>query len=223
MKPIPTGVVWRRWVIVNSLGELLGLGATLALGATLFSSVTDAQGTGPALLTALLMTATGALEGLIVGWAQWSVLRYAVAGITRRSWVVATIVGAILAWMLGSIPMTVAGLSGASASAVAEEPPQALVLILAAALGLGAGLILSVAQWRVLKGHVNRAWRWLPANALAWAAGMPLIFAGIDLAQKVDQPFYAILAIGSIIAIAGALVGAIHGVALIAFIPNGGD
>lgn len=223
MTHLPANVVWRRWIIANSLGELVGLGATLALGTTLFSGVAEMQGVGPALLTAFLMTATGALEGIIVGWAQWSVLRYAITGITRRTWIVATIVGGVLAWMLGSIPMTIAGLSSGSASSVAEEPPQAFVLLLAAALGLGAGLILSVAQWWVLRDHVTRAWRWLPANALAWGAGMPLIFAGIDFAQKLDQIFFAILAMGLIIAIAGAIVGAIHGVALVAFIPQGGD
>ncbi|NIM94513.1 MAG: hypothetical protein GTO18_12500 [Anaerolineales bacterium] len=220
MTQISTGHVWRRWVIANSLGELLGLGATLAIGATLFSGVAEAQGIGPTLLTAVLMTATGALEGFIVGLAQWSVLRFTVAGITRRMWVVATIVGAVLAWLLGSIPMTIAGLSIESTTSGTEEPPQALVLILAAVLGLAAGLILSVAQWRVLRGNVTRAWRWLPANALAWAAGLPLIFAGINQAQEVDQVFYAILIMGSTLVVAGGVVGAIHGVALIAFIPR---
>lgn len=220
MTRLPSAVVWRRWVAANSLGELLGLGATLALGATLFSGIADAQGAGPVVLTALLMTSTGALEGFIVGWAQWTVLRYAVPAIARRTWVISTIVGAVLAWMLGSIPMAIAGLSGSSAPASAVEPPQALVLIFASALGLAAGLILSIAQWWVLRNHVTRAWRWLPANAVAWAVGMPLIFAGIDLVERMGQPLYAVLALGSTIALTGAIVGAIHGVALVAFIPR---
>jgi hypothetical protein len=44
--------------------------------------------------------------------------------------------------------------------------------------------VLSFAQWRVLRKAAGRAGGWIPANMLAWMAGMPLIFWGIDAAQK---------------------------------------
>jgi len=46
-----------KWVLANSIGELVGLGSTFALGAGLFSGLSEASGTGPALLRAALMTA----------------------------------------------------------------------------------------------------------------------------------------------------------------------
>ena len=130
---------------------------------------------------------------------------------------IATVLGAVIAWFFGSIPMTMAGLSNPSDAPVAAEPPQALVLLLAAGMGLVAGLILSAAQWRALRNHVAGAWVWLPANALAWAAGMPLIFAGVDLAQKAGSVPGGIVVMAASIALAGAVVGAIHGTAMLSF------
>jgi hypothetical protein len=161
------------------------------------------------------MTVTGVLEGAVVGLAQWFVLRSAIQGVGRRPWVIATILGAVIAWFFGSIPMTLANLSQQPASAAASEPSQGVVLLLAAGMGLVAGLILSVAQWRVLRRHVEKAWLWLPANALAWAAGMPLIFGAVDLAQKAGSALGAIMVMIAGIALAGAVVGAIHGIALL--------
>lgn len=207
--------LWSKWILANSVGELLGLGATFLIGAGLFAGLSEAPGIGPALLTAALMTATGALEGVIVGLAQWTVLSRAIACISRRSWVVATIVGGVAAWFFGSIVMTLASLSADAGASAAQEPPQALVLMMASAMGVVAGVVLSSAQWIVIRRHVQRAWRWLPANAIAWAAGMPLIFAGIDLAQKVASPLMASVVMGMTIALAGSVVGAIHGVALV--------
>jgi hypothetical protein len=209
--------LWPRWILANSIGELVGLGSTFALGAGLLSGLSEATGSGPALLTAALMTATGALEGVIVGVAQWSVLHAAVPTISRRAWVVATIIGGVVAWGAGSIPMTLASLSADGGGAPVQEPPQWLVLLLACGLGLVAGAILSVAQWIALRIHVSRAWRWLPANAIAWAVGMPLIFAGIDLAQKTHAITVGVLVMAATIALAGAVVGGIHGLVVRAF------
>lgn len=206
--------LWFRWVLANAAGELIGLGMTFAIGFGLFAGFENDQEIWTVLLSAVLMTATGALEGLIVGWAQWSVLRRAIQGIAQSAWVAATIIGAVTAWLSGSIPMALASLASDTPE-VAEEPPQAVVLLLAAAMGLGAGLVLSVAQWLVLRRHVAGAWQWLPANALAWAAGMPLVFAGVDLAQRTGTVGGGILVMGASIALAGAAAGAIHGVALL--------
>ncbi len=207
--------LWTRWILANSLGELLGLGSTFVAGVVLFGGLAESPGIAAILLSAAAMTATGALEGFIVGAAQWSVLRDAFPGIGRRSWIVATIVGAVVAWFFGSTTMAFAGLSQSSASAAPEEPPQGIILLMAAGMGLVAGLILSAAQWRVLRRLARKAGWWLPANAMAWFAGMPLIFGGVDLAQRAVSPVGAILVMGAAIAFAGAMVGAIHGVALV--------
>jgi hypothetical protein len=72
--------LWWQWILANALGELVGLGATFAIGFGLFSDLSDTPGVGAALLSAGLMTTTGVLEGGVVGFAQWLVLRKAIPG-----------------------------------------------------------------------------------------------------------------------------------------------
>lgn len=55
--------LWWQWILANALGELVGLGATFAIGVGLSSGLTDSPELAAALLSAGLMTATGALEG----------------------------------------------------------------------------------------------------------------------------------------------------------------
>ena len=43
--------LWSRWVLANSLGEMLGLGSTFAIGVGLFSGLSEAPGVGPALVS----------------------------------------------------------------------------------------------------------------------------------------------------------------------------
>jgi hypothetical protein len=96
--------LWWQWILANSMGELTGLGATFGFGIGLFSWLSDAPGARAALLSAALMTVSGALEGTLVGFAQWLVLRNAIRGISSRCWVLATIIGALITWFFGSIP-----------------------------------------------------------------------------------------------------------------------
>jgi hypothetical protein len=83
--------------------------------------------------------------------------------------------------------------------------------LLAAGLGLLAGPIFGVAQWTVLRRFVNRSGRWLWANAVAWTIGMPVIFLGMDQVPWSGHPLGVVLWIYAVCAIAGAVVGAVHG------------
>lgn len=77
--------------------------------------------------------------------------------------------------------------------------------------GAGGGAVLSFAQWLAMRGKVRGAVWWMPANMLAWMAGMPLIFWGIDAAQKGQPLFQSILIMAAVLLLCGAVVGAIHG------------
>ncbi len=106
--------------------------------------------------------------------------------------------------------MALAG--AASGPGAGPEPGALLTYVLACALGLAAGPVLGAVQFLVLKRHLHRAGIWLWANALAWGAGMPLLFAGMDQVpwQKGDALHTAVM-IYAVCAAAGAAVGAIHG------------
>jgi len=71
--------------------------------------------------------------------------------------------------------------------------------------------VLSFAQWLVLRGKVKRAGLWIPANMMAWAFGMPVIFQTMDLAFKMAAIWQSVLVVAGGLLVAGAVVGAIHG------------
>jgi hypothetical protein len=164
--------LWLRWVGANSVGESLGLGFT----ALVALAVADAGQTGrflPLVAAAIALAAAGAVEGVAVGYAQWRVLRGPLKALRARSWTVATVIGALVAWPLGMVPSTLAGGLGDGGA-----PPfsDALQYLLAAVMGFVLGPVLGIPQWRVLRRFVPHAGRWVLANAAAWAAGMPVIF-----------------------------------------------
>ena len=215
MNPRDSRGLWYRWVAANAVGEMIGLGTTFGVGVAFFSLVGEPQTAGEALAFGVVMVATGAIEGTVVGLAQWLALRAGLPTLRRRAWILATLVGALVAWFLGSLPSTLMRMGAEEGAAPAAEPETWLVLLLAGGMGLVAGVVLAVPQWRVLKRAVDKAWWWLPANSVAWFVGMPIIFALIDLAQRASTPLVAVLLMALGLALTGAVVGAIHGWVLV--------
>ena len=207
-----------RWVAANALGELFGLGATFAVGALALTYLGDLPGVGMVLLMFVIAVASGAIEATVVGLLQWWAMHPWFAAIQRRSWWLATLAGALSAYVLGYLPSTIMNLSQAvepAASAPVAEPPQWIILLLAVGMGAVAGAVLSFAQWLVLRKAAARAGWWIPANMLAWFFGMPIIFWGIDAAQKGQPLLQAVLLLAGVLFLTGAVVGAIHGAFLV--------
>jgi hypothetical protein len=207
--------LWLRWMGANAFAELLGLGMTFAVVAWVFSVMGNQAGTIAVLASFLIAAASGAIEATLVGLAQWWAMHPWFPAITRRDWWLATLVGALLAYVLGYLPSTLMSLGESASQSQATEPPQWLVLLLAAGLGAVAGAVLSFAQWLVLRKRVPRAGWWVPANILAWLVGMPIIFWGIDAAQRGQPLAQTALLLAGCLLVTGAVVGAIHGLFLV--------
>ena len=220
-------ILWLRWVAANTLGEIFGLGGTFAVGALVLSRLGNQPGVLIVLVSFLIAVLSGAIEATIVGLAQWWAMHPWFPAITRRSWWLATLVGALAAYVLGYLPSTIMNLSEQaaqaqpSASAAVAEPAQWIVMLLAAGMGVAAGAVLSFAQWLALRKKVARAGWWIPANMLAWMAGMPVIFWGIDAAQKGQPLWQALLLMIGALGLAGAVVGGIHGLFLVKLADSG--
>lgn len=211
-------LLWLRWVVANGCGELVGLGATFAAVAWLLPGA-DTQRVAGVLLAFAIAVLSGSLEATVIGLAQWWAFHPWFPAIRRRAWWVATLVGALLAYVLGYLPSTLMSLGGTASQAQVAEPPQWLVLVLAAGLGAAAGAVLSFVQWRVLdRAKIEGAGWWIPANMLAWAAGMPVIFAGMDLAFAMPGVWQSVFIIAGALLIAGVAVGAIQGRFLVALV-----
>jgi hypothetical protein len=208
--------LWVRWIIANALGELFGLGMTFGVAVLLFTRIGDTGSVLVILLTFTAAVASGALEATIVELAQWWAMHPWFRGISRLSWWLATMIGALIAYVLGYLPSTLMNLGEqVSEAAPMAEPPQYVILLLAAGMGLVGGAVLSFAQWMVLRRHVTGAGIWVPANMLAWMLGMPVIFWGIDAAMLGQPLWQALLIISLALLVSGAIVGAVHGAFLV--------
>ncbi|NWF65652.1 MAG: hypothetical protein HXY38_15255 [Chloroflexi bacterium] len=215
--------LWLRWIGANALAELIGLGLTFGVGFLILTRLTDIPGAAGPLLTIFLMTASGTIEGATVAILQWVVLRRVFPTLTRAAWLRATLAGVLIAWFLGSLPAALSDLTAGDSQATAVEPAPGLVLIMAALMGFFLGLVLAFPQWRALKHVVPGAALWLPANMVAWAAGMPVIFAAVDRAFQARSTIGAVTSLLLALLLTGAVVGAIHGVALIRLVAGRPD
>jgi hypothetical protein len=203
-------ILWFRWTTANGLSELMGLGATFATIGLLLSKI-DTQHITGILLSFAITVLSGSIEATIVSLAQWWAMRPWFPMIGRFTWWRATLVGALIGYILGYLPSTLMSMGETVTQTSQAEPPQWVTLLLAALLGAVAGAVLSFAQWLVLRSKVKRAGLWIPANMLAWAFGMPVIFWGMDVAFKMAEIWQSVLVVGCALLIAGMVVGAIHG------------
>lgn len=212
--------LWIRWVLANGVGELVGLGAVFVVGFFLFVGHGEPRGAAALAGLAVLVVGLATFEGFVVGLAQWLVLRRPVPALTARSWIVATVVGAVVAWLLGMIPSTLGPAMHGPSAAPPVEPPPLLVFTMAAAMGAVLGVVLAGAQWVVLRRHFEGARIWLLANALAWCAAMPFIFwlVGATIGERQSVDALALLVLG--IGFAGAIAGAIHGLFLVRLVSS---
>jgi hypothetical protein len=211
--PARARAFYRSWIFANGWSEAIGLGTTFLIGRSLAPWLAS-PGPGEILLGAAAAVVLGtALEGVVVGAAQEQVLKRMLVGLRPGAWTAATALGAGAAWLIGMVPSTVLGLTTSSepSAGAPTEPPALAQFALAVLLGLVSGPILGSVQARVLRRHTGRAGRWLWANALAWALGIPVIFMGMDLVPWSRGGVAVAVAIYAVCGVTGALVGAIHG------------
>ncbi len=202
----------RRWVLANAVGETLGLGATGVLTWLVVGRVGEPAAVGAALVLFVLVVLSGTVEATVVGLLQHLAVRPWLPDLGRGAWWRATLWGALTAYALGYLPSTVMSLMAPERDgAPVAEPPQGLVVLAAAGLGLVAGAVLASAQTLVLRHHVARARRWVAANMLAWAVGMPMLFVGMDLAFRDGGLARTAAVIVATLVSTGAVVGVING------------
>lgn len=135
------------WTAVTAVAEMLGY----ACAALLFP-----LWAGPVF--------GGFVEGTVLGAAQAALLKRHVGDFPVVAWWAVTATVATVGWGSAS------AFQGSGGSGV--EPPMVLVLLAAAGLGAGMGLLMGAAQWLVLRRRFTRAWTWITASVIGWAIGM---------------------------------------------------
>lgn len=198
--------LWTRWVAHFVAGELVGLGGVGLLGLLATASAPDDPSMALQVQLFVLMSASGGLEGVSVGWFQHRVIREVLPAVSRRAWILATAVGAVVAWVIG------AGVAMSLPSSV--DPSEVLWLWLI--LGVVLGGVLGGAQAVALRGHVPNVDRWVLANAVGWSVGLVVSFAGIGVASEAPTLLAIPLALATG-AVTGIAPGAVTGHALLRY------
>ena len=209
----------RAWVLANAVGETLGLGLGALIG---LPGQVWLAARMPALPAAVVAAIGFALiEGSIVGYAQWRVLARLAPRVSTGAWLAATIAGGLTAWLCVSIPFALIPDSAGSGQP-AGEPPLVVQLLVMAVAGLAAGPILGLWQAVVLRARLSiRPWAWVWANSRARAVGLPIVqlVAG-GLPAGTPSWTVVVVAVGTL-AIAGCVVGRIHGPTLLRLVGSG--
>jgi hypothetical protein len=175
------GPLWLKWVLANSAGGLVGwsVGGVIA-GALSVFIVSQTIGLGhPGWLAIVWTPMAGAIAGYAVGGFQGLVLErhmtQIISGSFAKNWLRATTLGIGLGFTLFSVILL---------------SPFPLSKVLASYFAVLVGsLVLSLAQWLVLRRYLNRSGWWIPANLAGWMLGLTTASISlIPLFQKADNP-----------------------------------
>jgi hypothetical protein len=187
--------LWLDWVGHTTLGYLLRV--LIVTAAPL-----------PGSRDLALAPVVGALSMGAVALLQWRVLRRYLLGLRWWSWVLATIVGQLVATIV--VIVAAAGALALGAGLVDPMDISALPLLTAVVLGGLLGAVIGLAQWLTLRRYVRAASWWILAAFVAGAAtaSVPLMpDLGIGLGRT--EPLLRTQLMSALI------VGAITGMALI--------
>ena len=138
------------------MGEVLGLGLVATVAIVMVLTIGEPETGLVALTMAGVMVVAGAFEGVIVGIAQWLILRR-LCRMGRREWVTATAIGAFLAWAIGMAPSTLMALNQNAGSSAPPEMSDAVKYAFASVMGVALGTILGAPQWRALRRYASGA------------------------------------------------------------------
>ena len=111
---------------------------------------------------------TAALEGGLIGYFQWRVLRRLFPTMTSGPWVGATMIAAASGCVLSWLPTSFA-LTAALAARIGDlTPGPGVVIRVCLVTGALVGLVWGVAQYAVLRLHAHRAGSWIVASTMSW-------------------------------------------------------
>jgi hypothetical protein len=174
-----------RWVFACTFGEFLGFMAAGSLAYALFRAIPDPNTPGLAFVLIAGCVAVGIVEGCCLGTLQGAVLARWFPGLSSSAWVRASALAAAVGWLLGALPSTLISLFDSGvATGAPPEPSSSFIFVTITAAGLVLGALFGVIQYRALRRHATRSASWISANAVGWAAALPLSFvsAGSEIA-----------------------------------------
>lgn len=151
------------------------------------------------------------LEGGLIGYFQWRVLRRLFPTMSGSAWVGASIIaagsGLVLSWLPTSFALTTA-----LASRIGDlTPAPAAVLRLCLVTGALVGLVWGVAQYTVLHLHVHRAGSWITASIFSWTISFIFLYIAAFWPDRTTDPLTQITLGGFAGLFLGFVIGVVQG------------
>ncbi len=193
--------LWERWVIANTIAQSIGwfLAAHLSQAIDKFGNQNTYQ----------VLLLLGTLEGFLLGFAQWLVLRRYIRHASY--WIFFTIAGVLISWFMG---LTVSAVIGLVYAANLHQKITTLIEEVAL-LGAAVGTVIGYAQWLIL-GTINKqAIWWVFANAVAFGLGMVIAFIGAGIDKPLGLNIHASLIAVATGAVMGIVISSITGIVLV--------
>jgi hypothetical protein len=157
-----------HWVLVCTLGEVIGFGGVPVLGGALILALTASL--DPTIRSLLLFATSvvgGLGEGAILAAFQLRVLRRSLPSLNARHWTLYTAIAASFAWLCGMLVPLLDDLFGLSNVAqIAIWVPASFLILLS----------IGTAQSWVLRDVIDKPQRWIAVNVLGWLLGLPWTF-----------------------------------------------
>jgi hypothetical protein len=158
---------WRKWTQHCAAGELLGIGVAGGIAFVVNQTLGEPVSLLEKGIVLGSMVLAGAIEGTLLGWFQWRVLKERIPLLPAREWIEWTVAIAMLGWLLGTLP-SLFWIEAPADQASAPEISPVLLALGSIAMGLGLGALFGGFQWMALRKYVTGAGRWIVANALGW-------------------------------------------------------
>ncbi|MBT8199783.1 MAG: hypothetical protein KJO36_04620, partial [Acidimicrobiia bacterium] len=149
-----------------------------------------------------------------VGLMQGTILSDRLDGLTPNQWAAKTGVGAMVAWAVIAYPIR-----ELTAVDAVSLPGTELVLV-AAGIGLAAGLIVSFSQWLELRRHVHHAFWSVPLLGVAWGVGAIVFFAANEIVEEAGSELAGVATAAGILLLVGSIVASIQAVGLVRLLPG---
>ncbi len=198
--------LWEWWLLATIVGTIVAVGIVV-LGSAIASNFSPMS-------TVVILHLIGALEGMVLGFTQWLVLRRYIKHIGW--WVLATGIASLIVWLIGVKFIVALALVSFNSTMTATTT----LALQQAVFGMGAwvGAVLGIAQWLVLRRHVRKGVGWVFANSLAWGLGLLIAFMGVTGVKPGEFTIETAVVHIATGAATGAIVGAITGIALVWFL-----
>lgn len=209
---------WKKWTFNCAFGEIIGIGTAGAIAYSVNNAIGEPVMFSQKFIILVSMMFAGAIEGSLLGWFQWRVLKEKIKSLPAKSWIGITITVAVLGWFFGMMP----SLFFFDSSQKTAEPQVSisplLFIFLSIATGLILGAVFGLFQWIVLKKYVVKAGKWITANSLGWGLGMLCIYAGASIPDENSSIYFNIISGAAGGLFGGLSVGAITGIFLISIL-----